>query len=164
MVHSTSEAGGDALPLPNHLHSGSGSESGPALSNMAGGLKLNPSRTSAARSRASASRAPRWWKIRLFRGMVNDVRRRAPFYWSDWKDAWDYRVVPATVYMYFAKYALSSLLAAENNSGSARMCGTVRMCMSCTSRPPFSCLMPHAHETHPKEKKNTQAPLLSHII
>ncbi|KAK4453643.1 HCO3 transporter family-domain-containing protein [Podospora aff. communis PSN243] len=43
-----------------------------------------------------------WWKVRLFRGMVNDVRRRAPYYWSDWADAWDYRVVPATVYMYFA--------------------------------------------------------------
>lgn len=36
--------------------------------------------------------------------MVNDVKRRAPFYASDWVDAWDYRVVPATVYMYFAKY------------------------------------------------------------
>ncbi|KAK8111860.1 Anion exchange family protein [Apiospora kogelbergensis] len=34
--------------------------------------------------------------------MINDVRRRAPYYWSDWRDAWDYRVVPATVYMYFA--------------------------------------------------------------
>jgi hypothetical protein len=34
--------------------------------------------------------------------MINDVKRRAPFFWSDWKDAWDYRVVPATVYMYFA--------------------------------------------------------------
>lgn len=45
---------------------------------------------------------PKWWKIRFFRGMINDVRRRAPFYWSDWRDAWDYRVVPATVYMYFA--------------------------------------------------------------
>jgi boron transporter len=55
-------------------------------------------------SRASTIRKRKWWKIRLFRGMVNDVRRRAPFYWSDWKDAWDYRVVPATVYMYFAKY------------------------------------------------------------
>ncbi|KAL2256260.1 hypothetical protein VTK26DRAFT_1923 [Humicola hyalothermophila] len=43
-----------------------------------------------------------WWKIHLFRGMVNDVRKRAPYYWSDWKDAWDYRVVPATVYMFFA--------------------------------------------------------------
>ncbi|KAI1462336.1 HCO3 transporter family-domain-containing protein [Annulohypoxylon moriforme] len=43
-----------------------------------------------------------WWKIHLFRGMVNDLRRRAPYYLSDWLDAWDYRVVPSTVYMYFA--------------------------------------------------------------
>ena len=43
-----------------------------------------------------------WWKTTPFSGMVNDVRRRAPFYWSDYRDAWDYRVVPATVYMYFA--------------------------------------------------------------
>ena len=50
-----------------------------------------------------ATRKEKWWKIRLFRGMINDVRRRAPYYWSDWRDAWDYRVVPATVYMYFAK-------------------------------------------------------------
>ncbi|KAF1926689.1 uncharacterized protein M421DRAFT_102412 [Didymella exigua CBS 183.55] len=34
--------------------------------------------------------------------MINDVKRRAPLYWSDWADANDYRVVPATVYMYFA--------------------------------------------------------------
>jgi hypothetical protein len=44
-----------------------------------------------------------WWTIHLFRGMITDVRRRAPYYASDWTDAWDYRVVPATVYMYFAK-------------------------------------------------------------
>ena len=44
-----------------------------------------------------------WWKIRLFRGIVNDIRRRAPYYWSDWVDAWDYRVIPATVYMYFVR-------------------------------------------------------------
>jgi hypothetical protein len=50
----------------------------------------------------------KWWKVRLFRGMINDVRRRAPYYWSDWADAWDYRVVPATVYMYFAKCVLPS--------------------------------------------------------
>lgn len=49
-------------------------------------------------------RGQRWWKIRLFKGMINDVKRRAPYYASDWLDAWDYRVVPATVYMYFAKY------------------------------------------------------------
>ena len=56
------------------------------------------------RTDASSRREKKWWKIRLFRGMVNDIKRRAPFYWSDWKDAWDYRVVPATIYMYFAKY------------------------------------------------------------
>ena len=42
-------------------------------------------------------------RVHLFRGMRRDVRRRAPFYASDWADAWDYRVVPATVYMFFAK-------------------------------------------------------------
>lgn len=45
----------------------------------------------------------KWYKIHLFRGVINDLKRRAPFYLSDWTDAWDYRVVPATVYMYFAK-------------------------------------------------------------
>ncbi|KAF4120492.1 anion exchange family protein [Geosmithia morbida] len=44
----------------------------------------------------------KWWVIHPFRGMVNDIRRRAPFYISDWRDAWDYRVIPATIYMYFA--------------------------------------------------------------
>ena len=58
-------------------------------------------RTSTGRSK---KRQPKWWKVRLFRGVIGDVKRRAPYYWSDWKDAWDYRVVPATTYMYFAKY------------------------------------------------------------
>ncbi|KAF2797287.1 hypothetical protein K505DRAFT_235880 [Melanomma pulvis-pyrius CBS 109.77] len=53
-------------------------------------------------SRLIGAKNEAWWKTQLFRGMINDIRRRAPFYWSDWKDAWDYRVVPATVYMYFA--------------------------------------------------------------
>ncbi|KAK2054234.1 hypothetical protein LY76DRAFT_240231 [Colletotrichum caudatum] len=53
-------------------------------------------------ARRARSRRAGWWKVKLFRGMANDVRRRAPFYVSDWVDAWDYRVVPATVYMYFA--------------------------------------------------------------
>jgi hypothetical protein len=53
-------------------------------------------------SRTSTSTKRAWWKTRLFAGIINDIRRRAPFYLSDWTDAWDYRVVPATVYMYFA--------------------------------------------------------------
>ncbi|KAG6009955.1 hypothetical protein E4U21_000726 [Claviceps maximensis] len=51
---------------------------------------------------AMSRRKEPWWRVHFFRGMVNDVRRRLPFYASDWLDAWDYRVVPATVYMYFA--------------------------------------------------------------
>ena len=58
---------------------------------------------------AKSNHVPKWYKVRLFRGMINDFRRRAPFYWSDWTDAWDYRVVPATVYMYFAKFVYSSI-------------------------------------------------------
>lgn len=56
---------------------------------------------------ATSSRSIRrsWWKIKWFHGVTNDIRRRAPFYWSDWSDAWDYRVVPATVYMYFVSRA-----------------------------------------------------------
>lgn len=63
--------------------------------------------TSTATSAHSAK--PKWWHVHLFRGMVDDVKRRAPYYWSDWIDAWDYRVIPATVYMYFAKYGLSAI-------------------------------------------------------
>ncbi|EAW09663.1 anion exchange family protein [Aspergillus clavatus NRRL 1] len=51
---------------------------------------------------ASSAKPPKWWRVRLFRGMIQDIKRRAPFYASDWTDAWDYRVIPATVYMYFA--------------------------------------------------------------
>lgn len=58
---------------------------------------------------ASSARSAKWWRVRLFRGMVKDIKRRAPYYLSDWLDAWDYRIVPATIYMYFAKYACPSL-------------------------------------------------------
>ncbi|OJJ52254.1 hypothetical protein ASPSYDRAFT_95775 [Aspergillus sydowii CBS 593.65] len=47
----------------------------------------------------------RGWKgvrfLRPFRGMYHDVRRRVPYYWSDIKDAWDYRTVASIVRMYF---------------------------------------------------------------
>lgn len=97
------------------LHSVSASQPGPIdggdgkewlaapLENSNGTIDQPLSRTA---TNSTRHRNARWWKIRLFRGMKKDIRRRAPFYWSDWKDAWDYRVVPATVYMYFAKYAV----------------------------------------------------------
>ena len=39
----------------------------------------------------------------LCRGIVRDIRARAPYYVSDWTDAWNYRVVPAIVLIFFAK-------------------------------------------------------------
>lgn len=57
----------------------------------------------AAASSSTQNGKAKWWKIHLFRGIIKDIKRRAPYYWSDWIDAWDYRVVPATVYMFFAK-------------------------------------------------------------
>ncbi|GAB7365736.1 hypothetical protein MBLNU230_g7073t1 [Neophaeotheca triangularis] len=35
-------------------------------------------------------------------GIYHDVKRRLPYYAGDWKDAWNYRVIPAITYMYFA--------------------------------------------------------------
>ncbi|KAI9727642.1 MAG: hypothetical protein M1828_005870 [Chrysothrix sp. TS-e1954] len=51
---------------------------------------------------ASYHKPPKWWRIYWGRGMWRDVKRRAPCYGSDFLEAWDYRVIPATVYMYFA--------------------------------------------------------------
>lgn len=81
---------GEAAPAPT--------ADGPELEHISAAAP-----TPATAADAAPRRRARWWKVRLFRGMVDDVRRRAPYYWSDWTDAWDYRVVPATVYMYFAK-------------------------------------------------------------
>jgi hypothetical protein len=61
------------------------------------------SREASRRSTAVSASKSRWWRIHFFRGMMHDIKRRAPFFVSDWTDAWDYRVVPATVYMFFAK-------------------------------------------------------------
>lgn len=43
-----------------------------------------------------AERTPRKWYLLIGRGMYRDVRNRLPYYRSDWTDAWNYRVVPAT--------------------------------------------------------------------
>lgn len=70
---------------------------------------LSRATTRGSRHSSASKKKDAWWKTRLFAGMYNDIRRRAPFYWSDFRDAWDYRVVPATVYMYFAKYVCGSM-------------------------------------------------------
>lgn len=79
---------------------------------LSGGSHLERPASNSEQQHVTAKRE-QWWKIHLFRGIVKDIRRRAPFYGSDWRDAWDYRVVPATVYMYFAKSVLLSCMLEE---------------------------------------------------
>ena len=43
------------------------------------------------------------WVERLGIGIARDIRARAPYYVSDWTDAWNYRVVPASALIFFAK-------------------------------------------------------------
>ncbi|KAH8114544.1 HCO3 transporter family-domain-containing protein [Phellopilus nigrolimitatus] len=42
------------------------------------------------------------FSVRPFHGIVQDIRSRALYYASDWTDAWNYRVVPATLLIFFA--------------------------------------------------------------
>lgn len=46
---------------------------------------------------SSNKEAPTKWYQYLGCGMYQDIRNRLPFYVSDWTDAWNYRVVPATL-------------------------------------------------------------------
>ncbi|KAM0452424.1 hypothetical protein ACHAO4_005635 [Trichoderma viride] len=92
----------------------------PAMATAAAATST-PTPRGADASRSTARRnGEAWWSIHPFRGMVNDIRRRAPYYVSDWLDAWDYRVVPATVFMYFANIlpALAFSLDMFQNTGS----------------------------------------------
>lgn len=57
------------------------------------------------------SRVFAWFRsIRTGTGIVHDIRRRAPYYVSDWTDAWNYRVIPAVVLIFFAKYVPLTLV------------------------------------------------------
>lgn len=42
-------------------------------------------------------------RVKVGAGILRDIRARAPWYWSDWRDAWNYRVLPATALVFFAK-------------------------------------------------------------
>jgi hypothetical protein len=44
--------------------------------------------------------------IRPFNGIIRDVKARGSYYISDWTDAWNYRVVPATALTFFSKYSV----------------------------------------------------------
>ncbi|KAK0469452.1 HCO3 transporter family-domain-containing protein [Desarmillaria tabescens] len=42
------------------------------------------------------------WLTTLGSGIILDIRARAPHFASDWTDAWNYRVIPATALIFFA--------------------------------------------------------------
>ncbi|KAF8208598.1 HCO3 transporter family-domain-containing protein [Mycena galopus ATCC 62051] len=42
------------------------------------------------------------WIKALGSGIFSDIQSRAPFYLTDWSDAWNYRVIPATALIFFA--------------------------------------------------------------
>lgn len=42
------------------------------------------------------------WLTTLGSGIILDIRARAPHFLSDWTDAWNYRVIPATALIFFA--------------------------------------------------------------
>lgn len=46
------------------------------------------------------------FRVKVGAGILRDIRARAPWYYSDWRDAWNYRVLPATALVFFAKYVL----------------------------------------------------------
>ncbi|KLT39446.1 hypothetical protein CC85DRAFT_288567 [Cutaneotrichosporon oleaginosum] len=49
---------------------------------------------------AEPGRRGRGWMP--FSGMWQDIKARAPYYVSDWTDAWNYRVIPSTWFIFFA--------------------------------------------------------------
>ena len=74
--------------------------------------KLPPMYRTLTRSVTSASKSRRPTPSHWFgAGIFFDIRARAPWYLSDWTDAWNYRVVPATALIFFAKYVVSYLKA-----------------------------------------------------
>ncbi|WVO17305.1 hypothetical protein L204_104997 [Cryptococcus depauperatus] len=48
------------------------------------------------------SHTKRWWNVGVGKGMARDIKNRLPWYWSDWTDAWNYRVIPAVWFVFFA--------------------------------------------------------------
>lgn len=62
---------------------------------------LEKTRTGLSYSYDHAQGWRRWRALRPGRGMWHDVKRRAPYYWSDITDAWTYRTLASVVRMYF---------------------------------------------------------------
>lgn len=58
-----------------------------------------------AQHKANVNRWKRIWIHlgRPFSGMIRDISTRLPYYVSDWTDAYNYRIIPATAMVFFSK-------------------------------------------------------------
>lgn len=66
-------------------------------------LESTPTHSQGNRARRKTN-LPLLLRVRLFHGIIQDIRARLPYYRSDWTDAWNYRVVPATALIFFSKF------------------------------------------------------------
>ncbi|KAG1898217.1 HCO3 transporter family-domain-containing protein [Suillus fuscotomentosus] len=62
----------------------------------------SPARSSTLLQDAATTRRTPSFVPKLGAGIISDIRARAPWYFSDWTDAWNYRVIPATALIFFA--------------------------------------------------------------
>ncbi|KAI0761997.1 anion exchanging protein [Trametes elegans] len=74
----------------------------PANANEKPASDVGASRSPSATLYRNERTIPAWVPTFVGRGIIRDIKARAPFYASDWRDAWNYRVVPAIVLIFFA--------------------------------------------------------------
>jgi len=70
--------------------------------------------------------------------MYHDLAARLPYYWSDWTDAWNYRVVPATWVIFFANVLPGLAFSLDLIVSSVRRRG--RVSMTCRIETPWGAL------------------------
>lgn len=69
----------------------------------AGAIAVNSTAPSTTSNRTPVYKRTMSWLGKLGAGIRLDLRARGPWYLSDWTDAWNYRVIPATALIFFAK-------------------------------------------------------------
>ncbi len=104
-VHSTAISRTPSLtPTQTPKSERDGDEDGAEQSAITSTMIDMSSSVTASKTHTSFWRISAWAQsTRIGSGIIHDVRRRAPYYVSDWTDAWNYRVIPAVVLIFFAK-------------------------------------------------------------
>lgn len=72
------------------------------------------------------------WSATPFKGMVADLKRRAPHYWSDWTDGFHTRVLSSTLFMVFTSIAPAITFAGVLSTETDNHLGPVEVILSTT--------------------------------